>query len=112
MELLFDMLVLLGVVALVVAFRRRRDRLRVLGGLAGVVVVGLLFGGCNFAGGLWGAAEDIFGPQGMFLRQIDSTEDTALGGLWGTAKEALDPLSVVGQDIKSTVGGQFQSTCG
>ena len=74
MTLLFDALVLLGVVALVVALRGDgRTRLRVLGVLAGVVAVGLLFGRGAFVEGLWHAAENIFGPHGMLLRQIEPT---------------------------------------
>ncbi len=63
--------------------RGRRRGLRVLAGIVGVLGVGLLLGGCNFAGGLWHATEDVVGPFGNLGRQI-----------------------------QSTLGGPFQSACG
>jgi hypothetical protein len=111
---LFDALVLAGVFLLGVALRGDGvTRPWVLGVLVGVFGVGLLLGGCNFAGGLWGATEDIFGPMLFALvQQIGSIEDTALEGNWDTVTETLGPLGVVVRNIQSTLGGQFQSTCG
>lgn len=110
------------VVALTFLYQARRHRgtvmprrvkgLRVVLILVGIIGVGLLLGGCNFAASLWGIAEDVIGPQGMLLRQIESTggsEDPASRDLWRYAEETFGPLSQAGQQLHSGLVQRLKS---